>query len=493
MADPPGDWGERRLNAARSILPLRHPPDRRVAVAVIATALVADLAWQAGFASLAGAALIVTAATALYATRRLANPQAVAITAAAGVFGMWFALRDSPWLLGPDAIAVLGLLILAASLAEGGSVLDLGVPAWMAGTFRSAVQMAAGLPFGVSAVRTLPKPWAGAPPPRWAEIRRGALVALPLVALLAGLLISADAVFASLLHVDIPALHPIRHATAIGVGFVGMAGLIRAASATSPPPLAPARPRLGPVEITIVLGSIVALFGTFCVAQLIALSQGGRRVIETAGLTYAQYARSGFFQLVSVAAITLVAILAVRALSDLSLPSARRLFVVLADSAIALTLVIVFVALRRMDLYEGAYGLTMLRLHVRVFCLWIAATFVLTGLWLTARSTTRHWLPSVAASLALASLLGLNLINPEALVVRHNVLHAERTGIFDAAYATGLSSDAVPALVTAIPRLSPQARADLRGGLCGLPITAPGGLSWNRSRAEAATTLERLC
>jgi hypothetical protein len=493
MADPPMDRADRPSLPARSILPLRAPADRRVAVAAIATAIVADLAWQAGFATVAGSLLIITAVTGLYATRRLANPQSVALAASAGMFGLWFALRGSPWLLVPDAIAIVGLLILATSLAGGGSVLDLGVPSWIARTFRSTIQIVAGAPYGVRAVRTLPKPWADSRRPRWNEIARGVLVALPLVTLLAGLLISADAVFASLLHVNVPELHPFRHAGAIGLGFVGMAGLIRAASATSPPPLARARPRLGRVEITIVLGSIVTLFGTFCVAQVIALSQGGRRAIETAGLTYAEYARSGFFQLVTVAAITLIAILSVRAVSDMTVPPTRRVYLILANAAIVLTLVIVFVALRRMDLYEHAYGLTMLRLYVRAFCLWISGVFVLTGLWLTGWAGTRHWLPSAAAALALAVLLSLNFLNPEAFVARHNVVHAQRTGVFDTTYAAGLSDDAVPTLVTALTRLAPPASGDLHTALCASQRDLPRGLSWNRSRSQAAAALNLLC
>jgi hypothetical protein len=64
----------------------------------------------------------------------------------------------------------------------------------------------------------------------------------------------------------------------------------------------------------------VALFGAFAAAQLVVLAGGGRHVIETAGLTYAQYARSGFFQLLAVAVITLLILMSVRAVADLDGP-----------------------------------------------------------------------------------------------------------------------------------------------------------------------------
>ena len=45
--------------------------------------------------------------------------------------------------------------------------------------------------------------------------------------------------------------------------------------------------------------------------------------------------------------------------------------------------------------------------------------------------------------------------NPEAIVVRHNVAFAQETGRFDPAYLSGLSDDAVPTLVAALPTLDP--------------------------------------
>ena len=169
----------------------------------------------------------------------------------------------------------------------------------------------------------------------------------------------------------------VEHATLLILGAWGMAGLLRVASAAPPPRLGPTGWRLGQLEVTIVLGSLIALFGTFAVAQVVDLSKGGRHVIETAGLTYAEYARTGFFQLLAVAALTLVVLLGLRVLADLDDQRARWRFLVLATTAVALTLVIVGVALSRLSLYEHAFGLTMLRLYSQVFALWIGTAFVM--------------------------------------------------------------------------------------------------------------------
>ena len=138
----------------------------------------------------------------------------------------------------------------------------------------------------------------------------------------------------------------------------------------------------------------------------------------------------------------------------------------LAETAVALTLVIVGVALARLGLYEDAFGLTMLRLYSKVFAVWIGVVFVLLAVDLAGVGRGRAWLPSAAVAAGLVALLALNVVNPEAVVVRHNVDFAERTGRFDPVYLTDLSDDAVPALVDALPRLGPEARQVVLDRVC---------------------------
>ena len=68
------------------------------------------------------------------------------------------------------------------------------------------------------------------------------------------------------------------------------------------------RPRvvsLGIVEVGVVLGLLDLLFLTFVVIQVRYLFGGAGHVAATAGLTYAEYARHGFFELVTVTALAL--------------------------------------------------------------------------------------------------------------------------------------------------------------------------------------------
>ena len=206
----------------------------------------------------------------------------------------------------------------------------------------------------------------------------------------------------------------------IGLGAWGMAGLLRVAAATPPASVPQRFPLLGTLEATIVLGSVVVLFAGFAVTQVVALAGGGRHVVETAGLTYAEYARSGFFQLVAVAAIALAVLLTIDSFTGSPSDRSRRRLVLLSEVVIALTLVVVVSALRRLDLYENAYGLTMLRLYAAVFVGWIGVSLVLLGAWV-AKGGDRGWFPAAAVAAGLVAVLALNVVNPEAVVVRRNV------------------------------------------------------------------------
>ena len=58
----------------------------------------------------------------------------------------------------------------------------------------------------------------------------------------------------------------------------------------------------------------------------------------------------------------------------------------------ALTLVIVVVAIERLALYEAEFGATMLRLACTAFAWWLGAVFVLVALASAGLGRTRTWL-----------------------------------------------------------------------------------------------------
>jgi hypothetical protein len=267
------------------------PADGRVLAGVAAAAVATDLAVRSGVAGLTGALLVAVAAAALLASGRLHTRSARLATAAAPVFGVWLAIRASPWLVPLDVLAAGGLLALGASLARGGSLADLTIPQVALRAIHAGVHAVAAPAFVAAPARAVR---AQLGDDRRAElgvrIARGLLLAAPIVVLLGVLLASADAVFASFFRVDFDPVTPVQHVAALAAGAWGAAALLRVASVTPPGRLPALRPPIGAVEACIVLAGLCALFAVFTAAQLVALSEGGRHVLATAGLTYAEYA-----------------------------------------------------------------------------------------------------------------------------------------------------------------------------------------------------------
>ena len=112
-------------------------------------------------------------------------------------------------------------------------------------------------------------------------------------------------------------------------------------------------------------------------AQAAALFGGHEYIQRTTGLTYADYVHQGFGQLTAATVLTLATVaLAVRK-APRSTARERLVLRVALGALCGLTLVVVASALHRMDLYQQAYGFTLLRVLVDAFELWLGLLVVL--------------------------------------------------------------------------------------------------------------------
>src|SRR5215475_16115949 len=146
-------------------------------------------------------------------------------------------------------------------------------------------------------------------------------------------------------------------------------------------------------------------------------------------------------------------------------------------------------AFQRMRLYQREYGLTELRVYTTVFMGWLAAVFIWFAMTVLRGRRERFAFGAVAAGfLAIGALLA---VNPDRLIARVNVEHAIAGRAFDAAYAASLSSDAVPELIDAMPKLNRSQRCALASQILKTrPIAEGSGWRrWSWSRAEAARAL----
>jgi hypothetical protein len=394
--------------------------------------------------------------------------------------------HDSPLLNAVNLFAIAGAVVIGALRRTGRPVAHAEVDDYVAGALTaSAATLAGGVAFIQRDV-----PWdevkRSVRSPRLTAVVRGVALGAPLLALFAALFAAADAVFQNLLSSAIPNLpHAVwQHVLIASVLAWGAAGLLRDLLAVreedrvvSP---RPAAPRIGVTELTIVLGSLNVLFLAFVLVQVRYLF-GGRALVEgRIGLTYAEYARHGFFQLVTVAVLVLPLLLCVDAVSKSSSRAVRAL----SGGMVALVLVVMASALQRLWLYQQQFGLTELRIYTTGVVLWLAVVFV--WLAITVLGGRRHLFAVGAVTAGFVATLAINVLNPDALIARTNLARPA----VDAMYLGSLSDDAVPTLLARLPTADPSVRRDLAGALLRRPGTTGNWLSWNASRSRANDLLD---
>ncbi|MBN1449737.1 MAG: DUF4173 domain-containing protein [Anaerolineales bacterium] len=287
---------------------------------------------------------------------------------------------------------------------------------------------------------------------------RGILIALPIVAIFAALLSSADLVFGQRLEdfIELFRLDKlpeyIFRLAYILVGAYALAGVfLHAASQSKDEKLIgeekPAVPSfLGFTEAAIVLGSVAVLFLAFVFVQF-QYFFGGQANIQIDGYTYSEYARRGFGELVTVAFFSLILILSAGGVTRRETEIQRRVFSGLGIGIVALVLVMLVSAFQRLVLYETAYGFSRLRTYTHVFIFWLALLLVTVVLLEILHRERAFALAAVVASLGFA--LSLGIMNVDGFIVRQNVDRAVQGETLDVSYLAGLSSDAVPALAAA--------------------------------------------
>lgn len=489
---PPTDAAARDVAVAAP----HRAPGRWAIAAVLVGAAVTDLAmWTTG-PGLAWTIAASAVALAVAVAVRPTNRASWLLLAAVPCFAVWCSIRTSPWLIAPDIVAVNLCLLLGGALAHGGRWSDQSLPRLLLrlGLFAEDLVFAASW-LGRARRRN---PTAGRTPPRdRTAIMTGLAIAIPLVIVLAILLASADAVFASFFDVGLDTGAIVRHVVFLGGGAWATAALLRRGSRTTEPAIEPATGVSATVG-NVVLGAVAATFTLYAASRLLALTSMAERIADTRGLTWAEYARTGFFQLLAVAAITLVVLVSVLGWCDEGTQQQARTRRRLGLLTVILVIGIVVDAVHRLSGYEAAYGLTMLRLYSTGFAIWLGAVFVLGGIALIGGYRGRRWLAPAVIATALAGLLALNIANPEAIVARRNLNGPTRAGETDARYLiTELGPDAAPELDPALERVIAGApepvRAYLLGAYCDRIDRDGGFLNPNLARRNAEELRTRRC
>lgn len=275
-------------------------------------------------------------------------------------------------------------------------------------------------------------------------------VALVLLLVFGSLLAGADKGFSDFLEGLVPDLEVGIYVQKTFYGVVAAFGALGACYLVAAPPQMnedvegkPGTLRLKDYGLPV--GVLVLLFTGFVGTQLAVLFGGEAYVMKTAGVTFAEYARTGFWQLLWVTILTLGVIAGVARFAVKKTKQEQLWLRVLLGSLAVLTLVIVASALSRMWFYQQAYGWTVLRLLVISCEVWLAVVYLMviaSGISLRA-----NWLPKAIVATGAAFFLAVVAMNPERVVADYNVSRFEATQKIDTYYLSQLSEDAVPALV----------------------------------------------
>jgi len=202
---------------------------------------------------------------------------------------------------------------------------------------------------------------------------------------------------------------------------------------------------VGDIEISIILGSVNALFFIFILVQLTYLF-GGESNISVQGFTYAEYARRGFFELIAVAVISLFLLLTTEKYVIKKETEHALGFKILSTVLIIQVVLIMASAFTRLSLYEEAYGFTTLRLYSHTFIILLAIIFCLLLYKIHKDKRENTFAFRVFLSLALF-LAVMNFLNPDAFIAQRNIERFASTGKLDIYYLSRLSDDAIPDII----------------------------------------------
>jgi hypothetical protein len=192
------------------------------------------------------------------------------------------------------------------------------------------------------------------------------------------------------------------------------------------------------------LAAMAALFGVFDGIQVSVLFGDYRAVLKSTGMSYADYARQGFWQLIVATVLTMVVIGFAIRWSPRGGQHESMIASITLCTLCVLALVVVGSALRRMELDIDAYGLTLPRVAVVAIEIWLGLLFLVL---VAARCRPAvAWLPRAVALSAVIVVAAYVGIAPSHLVAQVDVNRYLSGQYVDLTYLRNLPGDAQPEL-----------------------------------------------
>lgn len=343
---------------------------------------------------------------------------------------------------------------------------------------------------------------------RTKEIIRGSIMAIIALLVFACLFASADAGFEKLLsrmftlRFDQDMVKQIFLGAFVAAFFVGGFGFMfkKLYTSRASSSLGVVR-NLGAIETMILLGSINVLFLVFIILQVSYLFGGAGHLLSE-GLTYAEYAREGFFQLVVVAILSFLIISFSERQIIQNNGAHLRSFKVWSGVLVLQVIVILVSAFTRLSLYEHAYGFTDTRFYGHAFMIWLGVVLLLLSLHIRKSGKQEDFSFHTFCTVVIL-LFVLNVLNPDVFIAKKNLERYHTTGLLDAAYLASLSDDALPYTIQLLDDPNEEIRKSFTQRLSqkDAPCDIDGceevrpyswkSSRWNRAKAQELLTSKR--
>ncbi|VAW77697.1 hypothetical protein MNBD_GAMMA12-1003, partial [hydrothermal vent metagenome] len=377
--------------------------------------------------------------------------------ASGSIFVISFAWRESSTLIQLNFIALLSLILITLSRINNKShyfyLIDL-FSSFFAGFYTLLISPVTKTRQEIKHIGLYP----GLKRSLWGVLR-GLAISLPFVFLAGTLLISADTGFSQYLDdlFSVSFSLPTFTVPLIISVFIAIAFLTR---------LKPYQPlkwyqslssssSLPGMEVVTILTSLNIVFALYIKVQISYYFGDDAMIQNTNGIAYAEYARTGFFQLVSLSIVVLGFLWSLAWFMRKDVQIFGFWFKIMALIMIGLLTVIEASAIHRMILYTNAYGLTEARFYALALMLWVGLIYIIFAL--TILKSKRGQFLANALACGMGIVIILNFINPAALITQYNLTHTTKNKV-DIYYLTNLGPDAYPTIINNINLINQKNR-----------------------------------
>ncbi|MEC0089045.1 DUF4153 domain-containing protein [Paenibacillus macquariensis] len=200
---------------------------------------------------------------------------------------------------------------------------------------------------------------------------------------------------------------------------------------------------LDPIITATVLIAINIVYVLFVILQFSYLFGAWEGTLPQ-GASYAEYARSGFFELMVVTAINFVLLMGTLVFNAKEQGLLQRINNVMLYILVVCSCVMLYSAYTRLVLYEEAYGYTYIRFLVHAFMIFLGILLIVAGLRIHFASLP---LAKFYIVLGLLSYVIMNYTSMDTIIAEKNMERYKQSGSIDESYLNSLSTDATQSLI----------------------------------------------